>query len=305
VQTWVPVVESGFAGAVIEHLAPELVNGIVLGAFYAIIAIGLSLIMNLTGTINLAHGSFMTLAGYLAFALTSRGGNFWVALGASAVMTMIVGVAVERLLISRLYSRIPLYSLLLTFGLSLIFEESFRLIWGPSSVPFAAPANLQGSTQLGNVFLPTYRLVIMAALVIVMVLLFLFLYRTRIGLRLRGAVQDPEMMAALGTNTQILYMTNFAVGIALAAVAGVFAAGLLGLSPTMGNSLLMPAFITVVIGGMGSLTGSIVGGLLIGLAISITTLYLPAASEIVMYVLMALVLLVRPRGLFGEEGIFG
>jgi branched-chain amino acid transport system permease protein len=289
----------------LEHLAPELINGIVLGAFYAIIAIGLSLIMNLTGTINLAHGSFMTLAGYLAFAIMSRGVDFWVALAASAVLTMAVGVAVERLLISRLYSRIPLYSLLLTFGLSLIFEETFRLIWGPSSVPFTPPPSLQGSVHFGQLYLPAYRLAIMAALVVVMLALLLFLYRTRLGLRLRGAVQDPEMMSALGTNTQLLYMLNFGVGILLAAVAGVFAAGLLGLSPTMGNNLLMPAFITVVIGGMGSLAGSIVGGLLIGLAISITTLYLPAASEIVMYVLMALVLLVRPRGLFGEEGIFG
>jgi branched-chain amino acid transport system permease protein len=290
---------------VIEHLAPELINGIVLGSFYAIIAIGLSLIMNLTGTINLAHGSFMTLAGYLAFAIMARGLNFWVALIAAALVTMAIGIAVERLLISRLYSRIPLYSLLLTFGLSLIFEEAFRLIWGPSSVPFSPPASLQGSLAFGHLFLPTFRLVIMGALVVVMIALVLFLYRTRFGLRLRGAVQDPEMMAALGTNTQVLYMLNFGVGILLAAVAGVFAAGLLGLSPTMGNNLLMPAFITVVIGGMGSLAGSIVGGLLIGLAISITTLYLPAASEIVMYVLMALVLLVRPRGLFGEEGIFG
>jgi branched-chain amino acid transport system permease protein len=290
---------------VIEHLAPEIVNGIVLGAFYAIIAIGLSLIMNLTGTINLAHGSFMTLAGYLAFTLVSRGTNFWFALAASAIVTALIGLLIERLLISRLYKRVPLYSLLLTFGLSLVFEEVFRLVWGPSTVPFSAPAALSGSTQIGDVFLPTYRLVIMAALIVVMIALLLFLYRTRLGLRLRGAVQDAEMMAALGTNTQHLYMTNFALGILLAAIAGVLAAGLLGLGPTMGNDLLMPAFITVVIGGMGSLAGSIVGGLLVGLAVSITTLYLPAASEVVMYVLMAVVLLIRPRGLFGEEGIFG
>jgi branched-chain amino acid transport system permease protein len=290
---------------VIEHLAPELVNGVVLGAFYAIIAIGLSLIMNLTGTINLAHGSFMTLAGYIAFTLMSRGTNFWFALGAAAVCTALVGIAVERLLISPLYKRIPLYSLLLTFGLSLVFEELFRLIWGPSSVPFSAPPELSGATQIGDIVLPTYRLFIMAALVVVMIALLVFLYRTRLGLRLRGAVQDAEMLAALGTNTQLLYMTNFALGILLAAVAGVLAAGLLGLGPTMGNELLMPAFVTVVIGGMGSLAGSIVGGLLVGVAISVTTLYLPAASEVVMYVLMAVVLLIRPRGLFGEEGIFG
>jgi branched-chain amino acid transport system permease protein len=290
---------------VIEHLAPELVNGVVLGAFYAIIAIGLSLIMNLTGTINLAHGSFMTLAGYIAFTLMSRGTNFWFALAAAAVCTAVVGIVVERLLISPLYKRVPLYSLLLTFGLSLVFEELFRLIWGPSSVPFSAPPELSGATQIGDIVLPTYRLFIMAALVVVMIALLLFLYRSRLGLRLRGAVQDAEMLAALGTNTQLLYMTNFALGILLAAIAGVLAAGLLGLGPTMGNELLMPAFVTVVIGGMGSLTGSIVGGLLVGVAISVTTLYVPAASEVVMYVLMAVVLLIRPRGLFGEEGIFG
>jgi branched-chain amino acid transport system permease protein len=290
---------------VIGHLVPEIVNGIVLGAFYAIIAIGLSLIMNLTGTINLAHGSFMTLAGYIAFSLMARGTNFWFALIASALCTALVGLAIERLLISPLYKRIPLYSLLLTFGLSLVFEEVFRLIWGPSTVPFSAPPELSGATQIGDSFLPTYRLFIMGTLVVVMIALLLFLYRTRLGLRLRGAVQDAEMLAALGTNTQLLYMTNFALGILLAAIAGVLAAGLLGLNPTMGNDLLMPAFITVVIGGMGSLAGSIVGGLLVGLAISITTLYVPAASEVVMYVLMAAVLLVRPRGLFGEEGIFG
>jgi branched-chain amino acid transport system permease protein len=288
-----------------ERLIPEIVNGIVLGAFYAIIAIGLSLIMNLTGTVNLAHGSFLTLAGYIAFVLLQRGMNFAEALAASALLTVIVGLVVERLLISPLYKRIPLYSLLLTFGLALIFEEVFRLIWGPQSVPFSAPPSLQGATIIGDTVLPTYRLVIMAVLAVVMILLLLFLYRTRLGLRLRGAILNAEMMAALGINTQTLYMINFAIGILLAAVAGVLASGLIGLSPTMGNGLLMPAFITVVIGGMGSLAGSLVGGLLLGVGQSVTTLYAPAWSEIVTYVLMAVVLLIRPRGLFGEEGLFG
>ncbi len=130
-----------------ERLIPEIVNGIVLGAFYAIIAIGLSLIMNLTGTVNLAHGSFLTLAGYLAFTLLQRGTNFWLALGISAILTVIIGLVVERTLIQPLYKRIPLYSLLLTFGLALIAEEVFRLIWGPQSVPFSTPASLQGATD--------------------------------------------------------------------------------------------------------------------------------------------------------------
>ena len=288
-----------------ESLLPEIINGIILGAFYAIVAIGLSLIMNLTGTINMAHGSFMTLAGYLAFSLVSRGTNFWFALLAAALMTMGVGLLTERFLISPLYKRLPIYSLLLTFGLSLIAEETYRLIWGPNSVPFQPPPYLIGGTNIFGAHLPTFRLVIALALIVMMVALVLFLYRTRLGLRLRGAVQDAEMMAAIGTNTQLLYMANFGTGILLAGVAGVLAAGLLGLGPSMGNNLLMPAFITVVIGGMGSIVGSIVGGLLIGIAVSVATLYVPAASELMMYLLMASVLLIRPRGLFGEEGLFG
>ncbi len=288
-----------------HDLAPQLFNGLVLGAFYAIVAIGLSLIMNLTGTINMAHGSFMTLAGYLAYSLVLRGTSFWFALIAAPLIAVIVGIAVERTLVRPLYRREPFYSLLMTFGLSLMAEEIFRLIWGPNGVPFSAPAALSGAASLGFMTFPTFRIFIVVVLVITISALAFFLTRTRFGLRLRAAVQDTEMIAALGTNTQVLYAVNFGLGIFLAGIAGVLAAGMLGLSPTSGNALLMPAFVTVIIGGMGSLFGSIVGGLLIGIAISMTTLFIPAASEVSMYVLMAIVLSVRPRGLFGEEGIFG
>ena len=290
-----------------EHLvAQQLFNGLVLGAFYAIVAIGLSLIMNLTGTINMAHGSFMTLAGYLAYTLVLRGIPFWVALIAAPIMAVVVGIAVERTLVRPLYRREPFYSLLMTFGLSLIFEEVFRLVWGANGLPFSPPAALSGAVNVGSFMMfPTFRIFIAAVLVVAIVLLALFLTRTRFGLRLRAAVQDTEMIAALGTNTQLLYAVNFGLGILLAGLAGVLASGMLGLSPTTGNALLMPAFVTVIIGGMGSLFGSIIGGLLIGITISLTTLLIPAASEVSMYVLMALVLMIRPRGLFGEEGIFG
>jgi branched-chain amino acid transport system permease protein len=287
------------------HVAPEIFNGLILGAFFAVVAIGLSLIMNLTGTINLAHGSFMTLAGYLAFAMVSAGTNWWFALAAAPILTVIVGVAVERTLIRPLYRRDPVYSLLLTFGLSLIAEEVYRLIWGTNGVPFSPPPSLQGSVSLGFTDFPAFRLFIAGALLVIIVALVVFLQRTRLGLRLRAAVQDSEMIAALGTNTQLLYMLNFGLGILIAGVAGVLAAGLLGLNPQSGNALLMPAFVTVIVGGMGSLLGAVAGGLLIGVAISVTTLFLPAFSEIVMYILMAVILLIRPRGLFGEEGIFG
>lgn len=287
------------------HVAPEIFNGLILGAFYAVVAIGLSLIMNLTGTINMAHGSYMTLAGYLAFAMVSAGTNFWFALAIAPILTVIVGVAMERTLIRPLYRRDPVYSLLLTFGVSLIAEETYRLIWGTNGVPFSPPPSMQGSVSLGFIDFPVFRLFIAGVLLVIIVALVLFLQRTRIGLRLRAAVQDNEMIAALGTNTQVLYMLNFGLGISIAGVAGVLAAGLLGLNPQSGNALLMPAFVTVIVGGMGSLFGAVAGGLLIGVAISVTTLYLPAFSEIVMYVLMAVILLIRPRGLFGEEGLFG
>jgi branched-chain amino acid transport system permease protein len=261
--------------------------------------------MNLTGTINMAHGSFMTLAGYLAFTLVSRGTSFWFALLVAPLFVVIIGVLVERTLVRPLYQRQPFYSLLLTFGLSLIAEQTYRNIWGANGVPFSPPGNLGGSVSLGFMGFPVFRIFIVLVLLVAMILLALFLNRTRFGLRLRAAVQDTEMIAVLGTNTQVLYAVNFGLGIFLAGIAGVLAAGMLGLSPTSGNNLLMPAFVTVIIGGMGSLFGSVVGGVLIGLAISFTTLYIPAASEVSMYVLMALVLMIRPRGLFGEEGIFG
>ena len=288
-----------------HDLAPQLFNGLVLGAFYAIVAIGLSLIMNLTGTINMAHGSFMTLAGYLAYSLVLRGLPFWAALIVAPLLAVFVGVIVERTLVRPLYKREPFYSLLMTFGLSLIAETIYRLIWGSNAVPFSPPAALNGTVSLGFMNFPAFRIFIAVILVVAIVALVLFLTRTRFGLRLRAAVQDTEMIAALGTNTQLLYAVNFGLGIFLAGIAGVLAAGMLGLNPTSGNNLLMPAFVTVIIGGMGSLFGSIVGGVLIGMAISLTTLIIPAASEVSMYVLMAVVLLIRPRGLFGEEGIFG
>lgn len=288
-----------------DQLLPSIFNGLILGAFYAVVALGLSLIMNLTGTINLAHASFLTLAGYLAFSLVLAGSPYWLALILAPLLTVIVGIIAERTLIRPLYGRDPIYSLLLTFGLALVAEEAFREIWGANGVPFSPPASLAGTVQLGFMAYPVYRLFIAFVLIILIAALTLFLRGTQFGLRLRAAVLDSEMIAALGTNTQLLYMINFGIGILLAGFAGVLSAGLLGLNPTSGNVLLMPAFICVIIGGMGSLLGSIAGGILIGVVIALTTLYIPAASEVSMYILMAVVLSIRPRGLFGEEGLFG
>ena len=288
-----------------DQLFTQLFNGLILGAFYAVVALGLSLIMNLTGTINLAHASFLTLAGYIAFTMVSRGTSWYVALIVAPILTVIVGVIAERVLIRPLYGRDPIYSLLLTFGLALVAEEVYREIWGANGVPFTAPAALAGTVNLGFMTYPSFRLFIAFVLIVLIIGLTLFLRGTRFGLRLRAAVLDSEMIAAFGTNTQVLYMVNFGIGILLAGVAGVLGACLLGLNPTSGNALLMPAFICVIIGGMGSLFGSIAGGMLIGVVVAVTTLYIPAASEVSMFILMAIVLSIRPRGLFGEEGLFG
>ncbi|MGH7714856.1 MAG: branched-chain amino acid ABC transporter permease, partial [Vulcanimicrobiaceae bacterium] len=182
-----------------DQLLSSVFNGLILGGFYAVVALGLSLIMNLTGTINLAHASFLTLAGYIAYTLVLHGSPFWLALILAPLLTVIVGVIAERTLIRPLYGRDPIYSLLLTFGLALVAEEVFRLIWGANGVPFDAPSELRGTIQLGFMGYPIYRLFIVFVLIIVIGALTFFLRGTRFGLRLRAAILDSEMIAALGT----------------------------------------------------------------------------------------------------------
>jgi branched-chain amino acid transport system permease protein len=280
----------------------NIVNGVVAGAFYVLMALGLSLILNLSGIINFAHGGFLALAGYLAFILSPYVG-FWGALLIAPPLTAVLGLVIERLLIRRLYGRDPLYSLLLTFGLAFIFQDGTRYIWGAQGLPVTIPPLLAQPISESLFFITRYRLFNLLVVAIVVAALFLLLRRTRFGIRIRAGTLDLDTVAALGVNVRALRTFNFAVGILLAGLGGVLAAGQLGLEPTMGDNLLMPSFIAIIVGGVGSLGGTVLGGLLIGVATGITTVYFPSASEAVMYVMMALVLLVRPRGLFGEEGM--
>ena len=277
-------------------------NGLIIGAFYALMALGLSLILNLSGVINFAHGGFLAIGGYLAYTLIPYLG-FWGALVASPFLVAFIGIAVERVLIRRLYGRDPLYSLLLTFGLAFMIEDGTRFIWGPQGKPVTIPPFLAQPLSNELFFITGYRLFMVAVVMIAVALLFLLLRYTRLGIRIRAGTLDLETVAALGINVQMLRSLNFAVGIFLAGLSGVLAAGQLGLEPTMGTGLLMPSFIAIIVGGIGSLPGTLVGGLLIGVASGLTAVFLPAASEAVIYVMMAVVLLVRPRGLFGEEGM--
>jgi branched-chain amino acid transport system permease protein len=278
-------------------------NGLIIGAFYALMALGLSLILNLSGVINFAHGGFLAVGGYLAFGLIPYVG-FWGALLVSPILTAAIGLIVERTLIRRLYGRDPLYSLLLTFGLAFIFEDGTRFIWGPQTLPFSIPSWLSSPLSNQFFFLTGYRLFMVLLVTLTVIALFVILNHTRLGMRIRAGALDLETVSVLGVNVRILRNLNFGLGIYLAGLAGVLAAGMLGLQPTIGSELIMPSFVAIIIGGLGSLPGTLLGGLLIGVASGVTTVFFPSASEAVIYIMMGLVLVVRPRGLLGEEGRF-
>jgi len=278
-------------------------NGLIVGAFYALMALGLSLILNLSGVINFAHGGFLAIGGYLAFTLMPYVG-FWGALALAPILTAFLGLIVERVLIRRLYGRDPLYSLLLTFGLAFVIEDGTRFIWGAQSLPFQVPGWLVTPLSNEYFFLTGYRLFMALTVAVAVIGLFLILSRTRLGIRIRAGTFDLETVAVLGVNVRVLRNMNFGLGIYLAGLAGVLAVGQLGLQPTIGASLIMPSFVAIIVGGLGSLPGTLLGGLLIGVASGITTVFFPSATEAVIYVMMAAVLLVRQRGLLGEERRF-
>jgi branched-chain amino acid transport system permease protein len=276
-------------------------NGLIVGAFYALMALGLSLILNLSGVINFAHGGFLAIGAYLAYTLIPVFG-FWGALVLAPIVTAMIGLAVERAMIRPLYGRDPLYGLLLTFGLAYIIEDGTRFFWGAQSVPFQVPGWLTSPLSNQFFFLTGYRLFMIVIVAIAVGGLFFVLTYTRLGMRIRAGTHDLDTVSTLGVNVGLLRNLNFGIGIYIAGLAGVLAAGLLGLSPTMGASLLMPSFVAIIVGGLGSLLGTLLGGLLIGLASGLTAVFFPSATEAVIYVMMGLVLLVRPRGLLGEEG---
>jgi len=280
----------------------NITNGLIIGAFYVLMALGLSLILNLSNVINFAHGGFLVVGGYIAYTITPYVG-FWGALLIAPFLTAAIGLVLERTMVRPLYGRDPLYSLLLTFGLAFVLEDGTRFIWGAQGKPVTVPAILSQPLSNELFFVTGYRLFMVGTVAAVVALLFVLLRYTRLGMRIRAGTLDLETVASLGINIGRLRTLNFALGIFLAGLSGVLAAGQLGLEPTMGTGLLMPSFIAIIVGGVGSLTGTLIGGLLIGVASGVTAVFLPAGSEAVMYVLMAVVLLIRPRGLLGEEGM--
>jgi len=279
----------------------NVTNGLIIGAFYVLMALGLSLILNLSNVINFAHGNFLALGGYLAFMLVPTVG-YWGALLISPLLAALIGVVVERLMIRPLYGRDHVYSLLLTFGLAFVMQDAARWYWGPNPLQIDMPDILKTPLSADLFFITWYRIFMVTIVVATVVGLFAFLRHTRVGLRIRAGTLDLDTVAALGVNVKLLRTFNFALGCLLAGLSGVLATGQIGLNPNMGDDLLMPSFIAIIVGGVGSLAGTLFGGLLIGVAAAVTAAIYPAASEVVIFVIMLLVMLVRPRGLFGEEG---
>ena len=278
----------------------QVLNGLMIGGYYLLIALGLSLIFSLGGIVNLAHGAFYALGAYGAVVLTQYVG-FGGALVLSPVLVGLLGIAFERLLLRRFYQSDPILGLLLTFGLAMIAEQVIRMIWGSSPLAYSSPSALKGQVVLGDFIYSRYRLVMLLVVIGAMIGLWWLLNKTAFGRVVRAGTQRPDMVAVLGIRLNH-YMTGAVVlGVSLAALAGVLLAPLAGVHPAMGAEIMTAAFVVVVIGGMGSFWGVVLAAVLVGVVRGITTFFYPPASEASMYVLMILVLLLRPRGLLGER----
>jgi branched-chain amino acid transport system permease protein len=283
-----------------ELILEQVINGLLVGAFYVILSLGLSLIFSLGGVVNLAHGAFYAVGAYVAYELEKRAG-FGGALIISPVAVALIGILIERLLLKRLYGKDPALGLLFTFGLAMVVEQSLRMLWGPTGLPFSIPDALRGQLIVGDFIYSYYRLTILAVATLAVAGCWLLLNRTAFGLVVRAGVRDPEMVRALGISLNPALAAIFALGVGLAALAGVMSAPLAGVQPAMGNEILTATFVVVVIGGLGSFWGVVLAGLLVGVVRGLTVYFYPPAAEASMYLLMVLVLLFRPRGLMGER----
>jgi branched-chain amino acid transport system permease protein len=284
-------------------LAAQVFTGLVLGMIFVLLAIGLSLIFGLMTVVNFSHGALYMLGAFIGFSLLRLTGSFAAALVLAPLLVGALGLLVERFLIRRLYGRSPDDPLLLTFGLSLVIVESARLIWGKIGLTLDPPRALAGAVNLGFTYFPTYRLFVIAVTALVLVGLWLFLEKTNVGLVIRAGSRDPLMVRALGFDIGRIWFLVFGIGAGLAGLAGILAGPMRGAYAEMGVTIIIESFVVVVVGGMGSLLGAVVSGLLIGQIVSLTTFFAPKLAEIIVFITMAVVLLLRPSGLFGESGL--
>jgi branched-chain amino acid transport system permease protein len=285
----------------LAELVTQLLNGVVLGLLYAVIALGFMLILGTMEVINFSHGVLFALGGYLALALEPHLG-WWGALALAPLGVGLVGLGLERG-VRRTYGRDPLFGLLFTFGAALALEEVIRMVWGPRGYTIAAPAFVAGPFHLGFLFYSKYRVLVAVLAVLLLALVWGFLEKTPFGAIIKAGAHDSEMVRALGINLALMRSLVFGLGTVMAGVAGVIAAPMWSLKPTVGAEALMPAFIVVVIGGIGSFWGAVLGGLMLGTVSGLSNLVVPRGSILVMYLLMTVILLWRPRGLMGQKSV--
>lgn len=289
-------------GIPLPALLGQLLLGLVNGSFYAMLSLGLAVIFGMLNIINFAHGALYMMGAFFAWmGLEYLGLNYWVMLGLAPLAVGVIGIVIERTMLQWLYKLDHLYGLLLTFGITLVIEGVFRSVYGVSGQPYQVPDALQGATNLGFMILPNYRGWVVVASLVVCFAVWALIEKTSLGATLRAGTENPKLVQAFGINVPRMVTLTYAGGVALAAFAGVLAAPILQVSALMGSNLIIVVFAVVVIGGMGSILGSILTGLGLGIVEGLTKVFYPEASNTVVFVVMAIVLLVRPAGLFGKE----
>jgi len=289
-------------GIPLQAFMGQLMLGLVNGAFYAMLSLGLAVIFGLLGIVNFAHGALYMLGAFAAWIMLDQFGmNYWFALVLAPLAVGILGVVIERLFLKHLYKLDPLYGLLLTFGLALVFEGVFREIYGVSGQNYNVPELLAGAMDLGFMRLPIYRAWVVVVSLVVCLGTWFLIERTRLGAYLRAGTENAPLVQAFGVNVPMMVMLTYGAGAGLAALAGVLAAPIIQVNPLMGSNLIIVVFAVVVIGGMGSILGSVITGLGLGIVEGLTRVFYPEASNIVVFVIMVIVLMFRPAGLFGKE----
>jgi branched-chain amino acid transport system permease protein len=289
-------------GIPLQAFLAQLMLGLVNGAFYAMLSLGLAVIFGLLDIVNFAHGALYMLGAFAAYIMLDRFGiNYWLALVLAPLIVGALGVVIERVFLKRLYGLDPLYGLLLTFGLALLLEGLFRELYGTSGQNYPVPELLSGATNLGFMVLPNYRAWLVLASLVVCVGTWFLIERTRLGAYLRAGTENAKLVQAFGVNVPMMVMLTYGAGAALAALAGVLAAPVIQVNPLMGSNLIIVVFAVVVIGGMGSILGSAITGLGLGVIEGFTRVFYPEASNVVVFVVMVIVLVLRPAGLFGKE----
>ena len=293
------------SGITLDLLALQMFTGLALGSVFVLLAVGLSLIFGLLTVVNFAHGAFYMVGAYVGVFLLGLTGNFWISLVLVPIVVGTLGLVIERFLVRPLYGRGIDYPLLLTFGLGLVLVELVRIVYGLEGVPFDTPKALRGAVDIGIGYFPLYRLFLIAVTATLIFALWLFIEKTSFGLVIRAGARDPEIARVLGVDISKVWLIVFAIGTGVAGLAGVLSAPMRSVIPDMGSTVLVEAFVVTVVGGMGSLVGAVVAGLLVGIVVALTSLIWPDLADLSMFVLMAAVLLVRPQGLFGQKGLLG